>query len=84
MYLASGRGLAPLPMEPLSVSASVGSNTSLILPFRNPTDATVLADITMVDNERTMNEISSSVIRYQLFEFILFSLLSDRSWKCRS
>ena len=66
IYIASGRGLAPLPMEPLSVSASVGSNTSLILPFRNPTDVPVLADITMVDNDHTINDISSSVIRWGL------------------
>jgi len=75
VYIASGRGLAPLPMEPLSVSASVGSNTSLILPFRNPTDVPVLADITMVDNEQTINDISSSVIRKSINVESAFCLL---------
>ena len=62
-YLVAGRGVSPQPMEPVSVSAGVGSNTSLILPFRNPTDVPVLVDVTLTDHDHTLNSISDSVIR---------------------
>ncbi|XP_078495986.1 cilia- and flagella-associated protein 47 isoform X1 [Ciona intestinalis] len=74
-YLISGRGLAPTPMEPVSVSAGVGSSTSLILPFRNPTDTTVIVDATICDHEQTMNEISSSILRNNITVDSVFCLL---------
>ena len=63
-YLVAGRGVVPQPMEPVSVSAAVGSSTSLILPFRNPTDFPVLVDVALTDHDHTLNKMSDSVIRY--------------------
>jgi len=87
VYLVSGRGLAPSPMEPLSVSAASGSSTSLILPFRNPTDVPVLVDVTITDHEQTMNSISSSLIRCYTFCLrcavinVLFEVLFSSKYK---
>lgn len=44
-FLLSGTGVTPTPVDPVSVSAILGSNTSLIIPFRNPTDEQVLVDV---------------------------------------
>ncbi|XP_076799523.1 cilia- and flagella-associated protein 47-like isoform X2 [Clavelina lepadiformis] len=82
-YLVSGRGLAPQTMEPLSVSAGVGSSTSLILPFRNPTDAPVLVDVNLSDNDHTMNSISASVIRNNITVDSAFCLLLKHTTNIR-
>ena len=66
IYYVTGRGLAPSLMEPLSISASVGAGTSLLLPFRNPTDLPVLVDIHMSDNDTTLNSIAKSMLRFVL------------------
>ncbi|XP_058874974.1 cilia- and flagella-associated protein 47-like, partial [Acipenser ruthenus] len=46
----SGVGLIPLPMEPLSISTCVGTHSSIIVPFRNPTDDNVLVDVLLTGN----------------------------------
>ncbi|XP_035825915.1 cilia- and flagella-associated protein 47 [Aplysia californica] len=51
VFVASGTGLLPRPQAPVSVYTSAGSNTTLIIPFRNPTDSAVLADIVLTDTE---------------------------------
>nr|XP_039264663.1 cilia- and flagella-associated protein 47-like isoform X2 [Styela clava] len=75
VYWISGQGLVPKPMEPVSVSASVGSNTSLILPFRNPTDVGVYADVYLSDFDQTLNQVSDSVIRNNITMDSSFCLL---------
>ena len=45
VFVASGTGLLPLPQDSVSVFTDVGSNTTLIIPFRNPMDQAVLVDI---------------------------------------
>ena len=45
VFMASGTGLTPTPLDPVSVSATLGSNTSLIIPFRNPLNEAVVVDV---------------------------------------
>ena len=47
IFMASGTGLTPKALDPVSVSATMGSNTSLIIPFRNPLNETVLVDVVL-------------------------------------
>ena len=63
IYYANGRGLAPLLMGPLNASASVGSSTSLVLPFKSPFEVPVLVDIKLNNNEIVLKNLSTSVIR---------------------
>ncbi|KAK3775916.1 hypothetical protein RRG08_017206 [Elysia crispata] len=51
VFVASGTGLVPRPQAPVSTYTAAGSNTTLIIPFRNPTDVPVLADIILTDTE---------------------------------
>merc|ERR1739838_80811 len=80
IYYVTGRGLAPSLMEPLSISASVGAGTSLLLPFRNPTDLPALVDIHMSDNDTTLNSIAKSMLRRKSIksENEAFSLLQKQ------
>ena len=43
----SGIGRLPQPQDPVSISAAAGSNSTLIIPFRNPLDHAVLCDVTL-------------------------------------
>ncbi|CAL1538368.1 unnamed protein product [Lymnaea stagnalis] len=45
VFIASGTGLLPRPQPPICTYTIVGSNTTVIIPFRNPTDVSVLVDI---------------------------------------
>ena len=47
MFVASGTGLLPQPQEPVSVYTEAGSNTTMIIPFRNPMDHAVLVDVSL-------------------------------------
>ncbi|XP_042368969.1 cilia- and flagella-associated protein 47-like isoform X1 [Plectropomus leopardus] len=49
--LLSGRGLIPDSEEPLSISSLVGSNSSVIIPFTNPTELEVVLNITLTDED---------------------------------
>ncbi|KAK7478911.1 hypothetical protein BaRGS_00029892 [Batillaria attramentaria] len=49
VFVASGTGLLPQPQDPVSVYTSSGTNTTLIIPFRNPMDMPILASITLKD-----------------------------------
>ncbi|XP_029113625.1 cilia- and flagella-associated protein 47-like isoform X2 [Scleropages formosus] len=44
-FLLSGRGQIPGTMEPLCLSTSPGSHTSIAVPFQNPTEHSVLAHV---------------------------------------
>ncbi|KAJ8003688.1 hypothetical protein DPEC_G00150920 [Dallia pectoralis] len=57
-----GRGLAPGRMEALSVASAVGSHSSNIIPFRNPTDQSALLNISLTDEEPGQNSLSQSFI----------------------
>ena len=50
-YLVSGSGTLPQPQEPVSVTTLAGSSTTLIVPFRNPLDIAVFADIYLIDKQ---------------------------------
>lgn len=45
MFVASGTGLLPQTQDPVSVFTVAGSNTTLIIPFRNPMDHAVLCEV---------------------------------------
>ncbi|XP_077977423.1 cilia- and flagella-associated protein 47-like [Glandiceps talaboti] len=79
VYIASGSGLTPQPMDPVSVSASLGANTSLIVPFRNPMDETVLVDVVLSDNKEVLNGIEGRLDRNQVQSESAFCLLLKNS-----
>lgn len=47
MFVASGTGLLPQPQDAVSVYTEAGSNTTMIIPFRNPMDHAVLVDVSL-------------------------------------
>ncbi|XP_070190234.1 cilia and flagella-associated protein 47-like isoform X3 [Littorina saxatilis] len=49
VFVASGTGLLPLPQDPVRVFTGPGSNTTLIIPFRNPMDTPVVANVVLKD-----------------------------------
>ena len=56
MFVASGTGLLPQPQEPVSVYTEAGSNTTMIIPFRNPMDHAVLVDVSLKGKRDTERE----------------------------
>ncbi|XP_066563692.1 cilia- and flagella-associated protein 47-like [Amia ocellicauda] len=63
-FYLSGAGLFPEPMAPLSMSTRVGTHSSVIVPFRNPTDDSVLVDVLLTDQEQTICQLSHFVPRH--------------------
>ncbi|XP_070567350.1 cilia- and flagella-associated protein 47-like [Ptychodera flava] len=61
VYMSSGNGLTPRPVDPVSISASLGANTSLIIPFRNPMDQTVLVDVILSDNKDVITGVNAGL-----------------------
>ena len=53
VFLASGTGIMPGPAESINIYSELGGNSSVILPFRNPTDHEVVVDVIL--KERTMS-----------------------------
>ncbi|XP_041834411.1 cilia- and flagella-associated protein 47-like [Melanotaenia boesemani] len=49
--LLSGRGLAPAMEEPLHISSMIGSSSSIVIPFTNPTEHTASLCITLKDED---------------------------------
>ncbi|KAK5875138.1 hypothetical protein CesoFtcFv8_027655 [Champsocephalus esox] len=49
--LFSGRGLIPDSEEPLSISSLIGSNASITIPFKNPTELQIVVDISLTDKD---------------------------------
>ena len=47
VFLASGTGLTPQPADPINVYSELGENSSIIIPFRNPTEDEVIIDVIM-------------------------------------
>ncbi|XP_063809558.1 cilia- and flagella-associated protein 47 isoform X2 [Pseudophryne corroboree] len=65
-FHVSGVGLIPQPMEPASISASVGSLVSISITFKNPTNERILIDVILTDQEQTMHRLSASVLRHSI------------------
>ncbi|KAM4702008.1 cilia- and flagella-associated protein 47 [Discoglossus pictus] len=63
IFYVSGEGLIPQPMEPASITAIVSSVSSIVIPFKNPTEENVLVDVILTDQEQTMHRLSASVLR---------------------
>ncbi|XP_078698604.1 cilia- and flagella-associated protein 47-like isoform X8 [Branchiostoma floridae x Branchiostoma belcheri] len=75
VYLASGTGILPQPLDPVMVSAEFQSNTSLIIPFRNPFDEPVIVDVILTDQKQFLHKISESVIKQSITTESAFCLL---------
>ena len=45
VFLASGMGQLPQEQDPVSVTAPAAINSTIIIPFRNPTDTIVKVDV---------------------------------------
>ncbi|XP_021363645.1 cilia- and flagella-associated protein 47-like isoform X2 [Mizuhopecten yessoensis] len=58
VFIASGTGLLPLPQDPVSVFTEAGSNTTLIIPFRNPMDHAVMVDILLRDTNAELDRLT--------------------------
>lgn len=57
IFIASGSGLLPMVQDPVSVFTVVGSNTTLIIPFRNPMDHAVICEVLLRDKNSKLEEI---------------------------
>ncbi|XP_032824158.2 cilia- and flagella-associated protein 47 isoform X1 [Petromyzon marinus] len=79
VFFASGVGLPPEPSEPVSVMALLGSQATLILPFSNPTEFAVTAQISLTDEESVVQLTSSSVLTQSIKAESPFSLLLKRT-----
>jgi hypothetical protein len=49
VFMVNGFGLLPQIQDPINITALLGDNSSIIVPFRNPTDAHILVDIQLRD-----------------------------------
>lgn len=47
VFHASGTGMMPGPVDPINIYSQLGGNSSVIIPFRNPTDRQVIVDVIM-------------------------------------
>ncbi|XP_072178621.1 cilia- and flagella-associated protein 47-like [Diadema setosum] len=79
VFVASGTGLTPTPLDPVSISATLGSNTSLIIPFRNPTAENVLVDVVLTDNTELAEKAQGRLDRNRIQTDSAFCLLLKRT-----
>ncbi|KAL4233464.1 hypothetical protein ACF0H5_008145 [Mactra antiquata] len=56
VFVASGTGLIPQTQDPVSVFTVAGSNTTLIIPFRNPMDQAVFCEVMLREKNTTLQE----------------------------
>ncbi|XP_048239518.1 cilia and flagella-associated protein 47-like isoform X3 [Haliotis rufescens] len=61
VFEATGTGQLPQPQDPVSVFTAAGTNTTLIIPFRNPLDHAVLANIVLTDNEQQLERVTTGM-----------------------
>lgn len=62
VFVASGTGLLPQPQEPVSVYTEAGSNTTMIIPFRNPMDHAVLVDVSLKGQRHCCLHLTKTII----------------------
>ncbi|CAH1800026.1 unnamed protein product [Owenia fusiformis] len=56
-FYASGTGLLPRVQDPVSINSPAGSNATLIIPFRNPLDHSVLVDVILTDKQQQWEKV---------------------------
>ncbi|XP_075257847.1 cilia- and flagella-associated protein 47-like isoform X3 [Convolutriloba macropyga] len=56
VFLASGSGVSPVEVDPVSVYCQLSANSSIIIPFRNPTDENVFVDVMLAANRESLPE----------------------------
>lgn len=61
--MATGTGLLPQPQDPVSVYTEAGSNTTLIIPFRNPMDHPVLVDVHLKGNVKRLRNLGRQALK---------------------
>ena len=60
VFLAAGTGMMPGPVDPINIYSQLGSNSSVIIPFKNPTERQVMVDVVM--KERLLSRSGKSSI----------------------
>lgn len=60
VFLAAGTGMMPGPVDPINIYSQLGSNSSVIIPFKNPTDRQVIVDVVM--KERLLSRSGKSSV----------------------
>ncbi|XP_060129517.1 cilia- and flagella-associated protein 47 isoform X2 [Zootoca vivipara] len=61
VFLLSGVGLIPQPLEPACVSSCLGHHSSIIISFRNPTFEDIVLDVFLTDKQHVMHNPPESV-----------------------
>ena len=75
VYIVSGDGLAPVPSDDHVIKSSLGSSSSIIIPFQNPFEEDIGVDITL--QERPFSRSRMSIDISLLKKMRLSPLLSN-------
>ncbi len=63
--MASGTGLNPKPAKPICVHGKLSENSSVIVPFRNPTEHTVVVDVSL--KEKSLHSGKVKIVSFGCF-----------------
>jgi len=63
VFLAAGTGMMPGPVDPINIYSQLGGNSSVIIPFKNPTDRQVIVDVVM--KERLLSRSGKLSVKYR-------------------
>jgi len=55
--------MMPGPVDPINIYSHLGGNSSVIIPFKNPTDRQVIVDVVM--KERLLSRSGKSSANYR-------------------
>ena len=66
--------MVPGPVDPINVYSQLGGNSSLIIPFRNPTDRQVTVDVIM--KERLLSRSGKCLLLCVSFDQLSFMWLN--------
>ena len=80
VFVASGTGLLPQAQDPVSVYTVAGSNTTLIIPFRNPMDHAVLCEVILRGKFTVITQgpvVQNAISLTSLLRVISLTVLAD-------
>ncbi|XP_064627283.1 cilia- and flagella-associated protein 47-like isoform X2 [Lineus longissimus] len=63
IFHVAGRGLVPQPQDPVSIYAEAASNTTIIIPFRNPLDVPIIIDVSLLDKDQQNDIVFNNELR---------------------
>nr|XP_028583978.1 cilia- and flagella-associated protein 47-like [Podarcis muralis] len=78
VFLLSGVGLIPQPLEPSCVSSCLGHHSSIIISFRNPTFEDIVLDVFLTDQEHVMHNPHASVSHHSNKDSIFWLSLKQK------